>query len=254
MRDRPSWTPRWASLTPVPRDIAMELTLDIQRGPLDLVVAAANDAYDRIKTHRKLFRRDWLPFQAGVYYLSIQAWEATGRRTRLDRKPDWTYDLLQVTFRALIRPLPWADYIEGRRDLLCVLRHIGDERERFMGWYDHPDREEMRERVGHPVTLWKKFASEVLKPAEHNNNDEPAQHHDDERAEHNNDEYDHNNDGDEEVEARTDADRMADLVAANETCRDFCLKLRASVNDGRSTLEAGLREELDRLLEAEDVA
>ena len=70
-----------------------------------------------------------------------------------------------------------------------------------------PGREEMRDRVGHPVTLWKKFASEVIKAAEHDNYDEPAEDH--ERAEHNNDEDDHNNNGNEEVEARTDAERMA---------------------------------------------
>jgi hypothetical protein len=88
-----------------------------------------------------------------------------------------------------------------------VVRHIGEERERFLAWYDHPGREEMRDRVGHPVTLWKKFASEVIKAAEHNNYDEPAEDH--ERPEHNNDEDDHNNNGDEKVEARTDAERMA---------------------------------------------
>ena len=236
----------------MPCDIEIELTSDIRRDSLGPVIAAGNDAFERIKTHRKQFRRDWVPFIECVYILSRRAWEATGRRTRLDGRPDWTYDPIQVEFRKLIRDLPWGGFIQGRRDLLSVVRHIGEERERFLAWYDHPGREEMRERVGHPVTLWKKFASEVIKPAEHNNYDEPAEDH--ERAEHNNDEDDHNNDSDEEVEARTDAERMADLIAANETCRDFCLGLRTSVNEGRSTLEAGLREELDRLLEAEDLA
>ena len=111
-----------------------ELTLNIQRdAALDPKVVAANAAFARIGTHprlhRKLFRRDWLPFLDGVYYLSLQAWETAGLprprpQTRLGPRSG------ADQFRELIRELPWAGYIQDRRDLLSVIRHIGGERER----------------------------------------------------------------------------------------------------------------------------
>jgi hypothetical protein len=221
---------------------AMELTSDIGRdAAVDPVVEAANAAFARIGTHRrlhrKLFRRDWLPFCDGVYHVSLAARERTGRRTRLNGKPDWDDDRVQDAFRELIRGLPWEHFFEGRRTLLSVLRRIGGERERFLRWYDAQD-EAVRECVGSPETLWKKFAGEVLKPAP--DKDDAA---------------DSNATTDRETAtttaARTDAERMADLVTANETCRDFCLRLRASVNDGSSILQPGLREQLDQLLDGE---
>jgi hypothetical protein len=203
---------------------------------LDPIVIVANDAFARIRTHRLLFERDWLPFAIGVHHLSMQAWEATGQRTRLDGTPDWTYAPTQAAFRDLIRDLPWEHFFDdNRRSLLSVLRKIGGDRKRFLAWFNEL-KEDVRERIGYPVTLWRMFEKEVLKLGA-----QPEQpDHDDE--------CEHDEDG-AEVAARTDADRMADLVAANEICRDFCLRLRASVDDGRSALEAGLREDLDHLLD-----
>ena len=143
----------------------VELTSDIGRDAhIDAIVEAANAAFARVESHRKLFRRDWLPFLDGVYHLSLAAWERTDRRIRLDGEPDWDDDRVQVAFREVIEDLPWGRYFEGRRTLLSVLRKIGGERERFLGWYDALD-EAVRERVGHPETLWRRFDREVLKPA-----------------------------------------------------------------------------------------
>jgi hypothetical protein len=142
---------------------AVELTSDIGRdAPVDPIVEAANAAFARVESHRKLFRRDWLPFLDGVYHLSLAAWERAGRRTRLDGKPDWNDDRVQDAFREEIEGLPWEHYFEGRRTLLSVLRKIGGERARFLRWYDALD-EVVRERVGHPETLWGRFDREVLR-------------------------------------------------------------------------------------------
>ena len=40
---------------------------------------------------------------------------------------------------SLLLGRPSANQIQDRRDLLSVVRHIGEERERFLAWYDHPD-------------------------------------------------------------------------------------------------------------------
>ena len=103
-----------------------------------------------------------------------------------------------------------------------------------------------RERAGHPETLWRMFKKEVLRPA-------PAG-----RQEQRDDAADARADDepvDEKAAARTDAERMADLVVRNEKWHDIALNwhdfgtmLLDSVNDGRSTLEAHLREKLDDLL------
>jgi hypothetical protein len=79
---------------PAQTEPAVELTSDIGRDAvLDPKVIAANAAFDRIRTHRLLFRDDWLPFVVGVHHLSLAAWEATGRRTRLNGStPDWDRD------------------------------------------------------------------------------------------------------------------------------------------------------------------
>src|SRR5262249_22396688 len=124
------------------------------------IVAAANVAFARIESHRKLFRGDWLPFLDGVYFLSIQAWVRAGQPTRLDGKPDWTVDGVQTEFRGLIAALPWAHFFDGRRrTLLSVLRQIGGDREDFLKWYDNLS-EEVRDRTGYPETLWRMFRNE----------------------------------------------------------------------------------------------
>jgi hypothetical protein len=194
-------------------------------------LAAANAAFARIKNHRKLFRRDWLPFADGVHFVSLIAWETAGRRRGLDERPDWGDDRVQVAFRRAIEDLPWATYFESRRALLSALRHIGDERDRFLTWYDKlPEIE--RDRTGYPETLWRMFAREVLSPA-------PAEH-------------DHgDNRDDKAATARTDADRIADVIGSNGRLLAFCARLRESLRGGRSILEAPLREDLDALLDGE---
>ena len=139
-------------------------TFDIEREVPHPLVVAANDAFERIEGHRRLFRRDWLPFINGVFHLSIIAWEQTGSRTTLDGKPDWTYDPTQVVFRELTKDLPWARYIEARRTAAPVLRRIGKDRERFLGWYDGLDKS-IREHVGRPKTLWRKFEQNTKREA-----------------------------------------------------------------------------------------
>jgi hypothetical protein len=239
-RPEPQPTAAAKAVPVVLRGLGEKLTSDVGRdAAVDPVVEAANAAFARIGTHRrlhrKLFRRDWLPFCDGVYHVSLAAWERTGRRTRLDGSPDWDDDRVQDAFRELIRGLPWEHFFEGRRTLLSVLRRIGGERERFLRWYDAHD-EAVRERVGNPETLWKKFAGEVLKPAP--DKDDAA-------------ESDATTDKETATTtaARTDAERMADLVTEVATVHAFCVKLRESVKAGRSMLERGLVEELDALLE-----
>jgi hypothetical protein len=248
---------------------AMELTSDIGRAaPVDPIVVAANSAFERIESHRRLFRRDRLPFLDGVYHLSLQAWESAGRRTKLNGKPDWGHDRVQVEFRKAIRGLPWESYIESRRTLLSVLRKIGGERERFLEWYDDDKRADMRERVGHPETLWGMFEKAVpsLAPAGRQEQRDDA---DDARADDEpvdekaaastdakaTDKAPRSSVNARTLTARTDAERMADLVATNEkwhdialTWLDFGTMPLDSMNDGRSTLESRLREKLDDLL------
>jgi hypothetical protein len=245
-RPEPQPTAAAKAVPVVLRGLGEELTSDIGRdAPVDPVVAA-NSAFQRIEGHRRLFRRDWLPFLDGVYHLSLQAWESAGRRTRLNRKPDWDHDRVQVEFRKAIRGLPWEHYFESRRTLLSVLRKIGGDREAFLEWHDDDKRADKRERAGHPETLWRMFEKEVLRPA-------PAG-----RQEQRDDAADARADDEpvaEKAAARTDAERMADLVVRNEKWHDIALNwhdfgtmLLDSMNDGRSTLEAHLREKLDDLL------
>jgi hypothetical protein len=196
------------------------------------IVAAANAAFARIERHRKIFRRDWLPFADGVHFVSVAAWETAGRRTRLDGRPDWGDDRVQVAFRRSIEKLPWATYFQGRRALLSALRHIGDDRDRFLNWYDDlPEIE--RERTGYPETLWRMFTRDVLTPAtaEHDDGDDR-----DDRA----------------ATARTDADRVAEVILSNERLLGFCARLWESLRGGRSILEASLREDLGALLDGEE--
>jgi hypothetical protein len=240
---------------------AMELTSDIGRdAPADPIVVAANNAFERIENHRRLFRRDWLPFLDGVYHLSLQAWKSAGRRTRLNGKPDWGHDRVQVEFRKAIRGLPWEHYFESRRTLLSVLRKIGGDRERFLEWYDDNNRADMRECVGHPETLWRMFEKvvprrapagqqEQREDAADSRADEPV----DEKAAARTDakatdEAPRSSVNAKTLSARTDAERMADLVVRNEKWHDFGAMLLDSMNDGRSTLEAPLHEKLDYLL------
>src|SRR5262249_41650573 len=65
-------------------------------------------AFARIQNHRKLFRRDWLPFIEGVYGLSVQAWEDAGKPTKLDGKPDWGNHHVLEAFRALTAGHAWV--------------------------------------------------------------------------------------------------------------------------------------------------
>ena len=202
-----------------------------QRNDGDRVVALANEAYERIESHRKLFRRDWLPFLDGVYHLSIKAWEIAGSRKNPDGTPDWTYHRVQLEFRKTIQGLPWANYFDTRRDLLTTLRQIGGNRERFLQWYDDNLSEAQREKVGYPRTLWRMFERDLLKPK--SKNTEVGAELKDEAGE----------------QARDDADRMSDLVDRDQRWQDFGERLRQSLTSGSSNLEPGLREELDSLLE-----
>ena len=238
----------------------MELTsVNGRDAPVDPIVEAANAAFTRIESHRKLFRRDWLPFLDGVYHLSLQAWEQAGRPTRLDRRPDWTEDRVQIQFRRLIAALPWAHFFDNRRTLLSAVRQIGGDREDFLEWYDNLS-EEVRERTGYPETLWGMFKNEKKKP---DPNTDVRDHNNEQGAANTNTTNDNITEQDtEQVNAggvsaepadqagiRTDDDRMAELVAKNERWQDFGLELRNSLDSGESTLKTGLREELDRLLE-----
>src|SRR5262249_21793059 len=142
----------------------MELTsVNGRDAPVDPIVEAANVAFARIEGHRKLFRRDWLPFLDGVYLLSLRAWERAGQPTRLDGRPDWTDDRVPIEFRRLTADLPWGRFFDRRRTLLSALRQIGGDRDDFLKWYDGRS-EEARERTGYPETLWRKFKSEKKKP------------------------------------------------------------------------------------------
>jgi hypothetical protein len=207
---------------PAQTEPAVELTSDIGRDAvLDPKVIAANAAFDRIRTHRLLFRDDWLPFVVGVHHLSLAAWEATGRRTRLNGStPDWDYDPLQVEFRRIIRDLPWAGYFDKRRTLLSVIRHIGGDLDRFLAWFDKPENEAMRERVGHPETLWNKFKTEVLNPDRDDSDDDGNDDRDDEQAD-NARRIDEQIATIRELEARatTDAERIRELEVENERLR-----------------------------------
>jgi hypothetical protein len=241
---------------------SMELTSDIGRdAPADRIVVDANSAFERIEDHRRLFRRDWLPFLDGVYHLSLQAWKSAGRRTRLNGKPDWDHDRVQVEFRKAIRGLPWERYFESRRTLLSVLRKIGGDREAFLEWHDDDKRADKRERAGHPETLWRMFEKEVLRPApagrQEQRDDAADARADDEPVDEKaaartdakaTDEAPRSSVNARTLSARTDAERMADLVVRNEKWHDFGTMLLDSMNDGRSTLEAHLREKLDYLL------
>ena len=214
---------------------------------VDAIVEAANAAFARIKGHRMLFRRDWLPFLDGVYSLSLQAWE----RTELDGTPDWTKDRVQVEFRKLTAALPWAGFFDDRRTLLSVLRHIGSDRENFLKWYDDLP-EKVRERTGYPDTLWGLFKDQKKKPeGAAKKKPHPDTDHNNEQAAANNDSTTEHNAGGASDQAgiRTDDDRVAELVAENERWHNFGRALLRSVDSGESTLEAVLREELDRLLE-----
>ena len=238
----------------------MELTsVNGRDAPVDQIVEAANAAFTRIESHRKLFWRDWLPFLDGVYHLSLQAWERAGRRTRLDGSPDWTEDRVQVEFRRLTAALPWAHFFDGRRrTLLSVLHQIGGDREDFLKWYDDLS-EEVRERTGYPEKLWRMFKNEKKKPDpdpddDHNNEQDAATTNGSTNDSANDSATEPGTAGGAAAQPtdqgiRTDDDRMAELVAKNERWHDFGLELRTSVDNGESTLKAGLREKLDRLLE-----
>jgi len=117
-----------------------------------------NEAYKRIQNHRKLFRRDWLPFIEGVYGLSSQAWEKADKPTKLDGKPDWGNHHVKEAFRALTWGQPWASYFKARRSLLQDIRAIGEASDFFLVWYDGLP-EETREKVGYPETLWRMYAA-----------------------------------------------------------------------------------------------
>jgi hypothetical protein len=218
------------------------------------VVEATNAAFGRIKGHRMLFRRDWLPFLDGVYHLYLCAWERTG----LNGTPDWTKDRVQAEFRKLTADLPWERFFDTRRTLLSVLRHIGGDREDFLKWYDHLS-EEVREGTGYPATLWAMFKDQK-KPdpdANHNPKRGAAKKKPDADTNHNTEGGAANNDSttDSATEhgnagGATDQAGIQTDDANNRGWRDFGLQLRTSVDSGDSTLTAGLREELDRLLAA----
>jgi hypothetical protein len=128
------------------------------------VVLDANAAFERIREHKLLFRRDWLPFIDGVNHVSTQALllaqtrSNSGTTITVDGKPDWTNPLVQAAFRELTQDMPWRDYftINHRRSLLQVIRQIGAERDEFLAWYDALP-EKNREQWGHPRTLWRKY-------------------------------------------------------------------------------------------------
>lgn len=132
-------------MTDKPRGFAEHTDLDV-----------INKAFERIQNHRKLFRRDWLPFIEGVYGLSVEAWEKGDKPLKLDGKPDWANCHVQEAFRALTWRQPWVAYFKTRRSLLQDIRAIGEAADYFLVWYDGLP-EETREKVGYPETLWRMY-------------------------------------------------------------------------------------------------
>jgi hypothetical protein len=126
------------------------------------VMEAGNAAFQRLKEHRKLFRRDWVPFSKAVILLSDQAWEHNGQPETLDGRRDWTSIRVQDAFNRFIDNLPWSDYFTNRTKLLSAIRSIGsepgglDEGGAFLKWFDELP-EDKRDIIGHPETLWQLY-------------------------------------------------------------------------------------------------
>jgi hypothetical protein len=120
-------------------------------------IIAGRAAFLRVQGHRKLFRADWLPFIDAVFELSMVAWRSAGSPPTIDDKPNWAVNSVQAAFRDVARSEPWHDYLTKRRQVLWALRNIGHDRDAFLEWYDSLPVEK-REVMGHPLTLWNKYA------------------------------------------------------------------------------------------------
>jgi hypothetical protein len=126
------------------------------------IMEAGNAAFQRMREHRKLFRRDNVPFSRAVIFRSNKDFDDSGAQPKLTGERDWTNPKFQAAFQASIANLPWSDYFTNRSKELSAIRAIGqepgglEEGGAFLTWYDALP-EEKREIVGHPITLWQLY-------------------------------------------------------------------------------------------------
>jgi hypothetical protein len=161
---------------------------------VDPTIIAGRAAFLRVEGHRKLFRADWLPVIDAVFKLSMVAWRTAGSPLTIDDKPNWAVNSVQAAFRDVARSEPWHDYLMNSRQVLWALRNIGHDRDAFLEWYDNLPVEK-REVIGHPVTLWNKYAK---------------LHENDESVD------DGEEDSGREARAKEDADRIDALIASHD--------------------------------------